>query len=382
MKLTRKSIGRIAASFVATAMLATMAIVPASAATKPIGTDGIYNSDDNSAIESFSFTKELLRPADVDTPEVTFTFTMSAPADEFTETITDDNNNSIPVSKGEGTASGEVVFGNEDDTVGTAVDDIVTVKDTVTIDISELQFDAPGIYKYILTETSNITSGDSALYTLADDHTVYLHVENINGEMVVTGVVLQDGTSYDKDAKTATITNEYMVDDSTVTNKLTVNKTVTGNMGDKNEKFKFTITIDAKDNDANRNYIVVTKDGAEVEPVSEGNGTNGTYTYTVMLSDGASVDIYGLAIGDTYKIDESDYSAEGYDNPQVSGAVTADNQSVTLTDESNDTVSYTNNRDAVSPTGIMMDIAPYAVLVVIAAAGCFIFLRKRHAKED
>ena len=382
MKLTRKSIGRIAASFVATAMLATMAIVPASAATKPIGTDGIYNSDDNSAIESFSFTKELLRPADVDTPEVTFTFTMSAPADEFTETITDDNNNSIPVSKGEGTASGEVVFGNEDDTVGTAVDDIVTVKDTVTIDISELQFDTPGIYKYILTETSNITSGDSALYTLADDHTVYLYVENINGEMVVTGVVLQDGTSYDKDAKTATITNEYMVDDSTVTNKLTVNKTVTGNMGDKNEKFKFTITIDAKDNDANRNYIVVTKDGAEVEPVSEGNGTNGTYTYTVMLSDGASVDIYGLAIGDTYKIDESDYSAEGYDNPQVSGAVTADNQSVTLTDESNDTVSYTNNRDAVSPTGIMMDIAPYAVLVVIAAAGCFIFLRKRHAKED
>ena len=48
----------------------------------------------------------------------------------------------------------------------------------------------------------------------------------------------------------------------------------------------------------------------------------------------------------------------------------------------NTTATITNTKNAVSPTGIMMDIAPYAVLVVIAAAGCFIFLRKRHAKED
>ena len=40
-------------------------------------------------------------------------------------------------------------------------------------------------------------------------------------------------------------------------------------------------------------------------------------------------------------------------------------------------VLFTNDRDAVSPTGIVMNVAPYALLVVIAAAGCFVFLRKR-----
>ena len=43
-------------------------------------------------------------------------------------------------------------------------------------------------------------------------------------------------------------------------------------------------------------------------------------------------------------------------------------------------VTVTNDRDAVSPTGLIMDIAPYVLLVVVAAAGCFVFLRKR--RED
>ena len=41
---------------------------------------------------------------------------------------------------------------------------------------------------------------------------------------------------------------------------------------------------------------------------------------------------------------------------------------------------FTNNREAVSPTGIVMNVAPYVLLVVVAAAGCFVFLRKR--RED
>ena len=40
----------------------------------------------------------------------------------------------------------------------------------------------------------------------------------------------------------------------------------------------------------------------------------------------------------------------------------------------------TNIREAANPTGLVMDIAPYVLLVVAAAAGCFIFMRKR--RED
>ncbi len=40
-------------------------------------------------------------------------------------------------------------------------------------------------------------------------------------------------------------------------------------------------------------------------------------------------------------------------------------------------VVYTNRRDSVAPTGVIMIVAPYVLMVVIAAAGCFVFLRKR-----
>ena len=42
-----------------------------------------------------------------------------------------------------------------------------------------------------------------------------------------------------------------------------------------------------------------------------------------------------------------------------------------------DYVEFTNDREASTPTGIVMNVAPYALLVVIAAAGCLVFLRKR-----
>ena len=43
-------------------------------------------------------------------------------------------------------------------------------------------------------------------------------------------------------------------------------------------------------------------------------------------------------------------------------------------------IEFNNNKESVTPTGIVMNVAPYVLLVVVAAAGCFVFLRKR--RED
>lgn len=43
-------------------------------------------------------------------------------------------------------------------------------------------------------------------------------------------------------------------------------------------------------------------------------------------------------------------------------------------------VAYTNNLESTAPTGVVMNVAPYILLVVIAVAGAFVFLRKR--RED
>ena len=52
----------------------------------------------------------------------------------------------------------------------------------------------------------------------------------------------------------------------------------------------------------------------------------------------------------------------------VSGSVNGQDVNVTIT----------NYMQTVAPTGLAMDIAPYALLIVVAAAGCFVFLRKRN----
>ena len=78
------------------------------------------------------------------------------------------------------------------------------------------------------------------------------------------------------------------------------------------------------------------------------------------------------------------HAADGYATPTIAGGtVDVNNKNKTVVkfdkEKTND-VAYTNTRNAVSPTGLAMNVAPYALLVVVAAAGCFVFLRKR--RED
>ena len=109
---------------------------------------------------------------------------------------------------------------------------------------------------------------------------------------------------------------------------------------------------------------------------------------SVELGDDDSVTIYGLSKSDSYTITEEYGDKTGYsttatinngENVLKNGNLdvaygTGENEDIT---EAHNVV-YTNSRDSAAPTGIAMDIAPYALLVVIAAAGCFVFLRKRN----
>ena len=119
-----------------------------------------------------------------------------------------------------------------------------------------------------------------------------------------------------------------------------------------------------------------------------------TYTLTsgalqqVSLTDGQEFVIYGLSENDTYTVEETSYAAEGYtttvDKAYVEGDTREDSEtgdfvSVKVgTDD--DSVMFYNYKNATAPTGIVMNVAPYVLLVVVAAACCFVFLRKR--RED
>ena len=390
MKLN-KTFGRIATTLVATAMLASLA-APAYANSFSGGV-----IDGEVEVNTISFSKELIRPDYVATPNVTFTFTMTgqkggetvtdqadASNEDYHSVVTEDAyvDGSAMIATGTvtfgGDGAGDTVTGQDNGTTDT--DQMVTVTDTVNIDISGLTFTKPGVYKFSLTESSSDPSNSAYTLGIDDDnpYSVYLFVEDRgdNG-IIVTGAELVKGNQPTNAAenKVDKITNYYMVDPETgiVPNSLTVDKTVTGTMGDKNAPFNFTVTITAT---GNRTFSA-SKGDTSIDVV-EGDADN-TYVVSTTLKDGESVTINGLLNGDSYVVKEAEAGKDGY-TTMVAGAANADSHSVVFDDEAADTVSYTNHRDAVSPTGLVMDIAPYALLVVVAAAGCFVFLRKR--RED
>lgn len=366
MKLTRKSIGRIAASFVATAMLATMAIVPASAAEY---TDaGIY----------FTKTIDMAAAPGATVPNATYEYAI-APGDAVAATAT-----TPQILEGVGTPTiGSAQFTSADTIVDNEVDK------TVTVDFTNVTFTAPGIYRYVITETDPTVVG----LTTDGANTLYLdvYVENGTDGLEITNyqMTTSDNAPTVSDGE-ATYTGKFTGDeDAYTTYTLTVTKKVDGAMADANKDYDFTIDFSDLSNGTK-----VTVDGTQVAA----GAVDGSLSVTGIKlnpaesqTSGDKVTITGVPGDAMYEVIETLAASEGYTVTaqvgegsktkleNVSGEYATTSASM---DSTNVNVTVTNTRESSTPTGIMMDIAPYAVLVVIAAAGCFIFLRKRHAKED
>lgn len=377
MKLN-KTLGRVATTLVAATMLASVTAVPAFATD--IGDGGFIA--DASSLTTVTFNKIYKMPANVKVPDIDFSFTVqgAAPAADDVVTTTNIDGKDVPVKAGEGTITATSLTA-EDFTAVTYDDDhtIATYTEPVTFTLpATTDFPEPGIYKYSVTESATSTKG----ITMGDAHTLYLYVENgSNNSKVITGVEFVNNQT---EKKTNQWINYYKLDGdpdieepgTTPTiqpNELTVENQVTGDMANMSKPFSYTVTI------ANPAQALT----VGIDKLENGEWTLGDVDDFVTgtkfdLMDNERLHIYGLSEGDEYIIDEADYSEEGYKSEVTSGNYT-DNTKVAFGDSKVD-ITYTNTREAVSPTGIVMNVAPYVLLVVVAAAGCFVFLRKR--RED
>lgn len=170
------------------------------------------------------------------------------------------------------------------------------------------------------------------------------------------------------DDKNATLTNRKYV-------SLTVEKEVKGNMGDKNKDFDFTLTISS----ANEPYNLTGTLPTGLIKVSDG-------TYTFSMKDGGTMTVPQIPYGYTVTVTEGDYSAEGYTTTYAVGSGGEVNSTeysdASLTDDST-TVTYTNSRGAVTPTGTNLSFVPW--VIAVAAAGTFAVVmavhRYRNSKE-
>ena len=149
---------------------------------------------------------------------------------------------------------------------------------------------------------------------------------------------------------------------------LTIEKQVTGEMGDRDKPFDFTITILGT---SEEEYPFTLTDASGTE--TKGTISLQNYKGNFQLSHGQRITIHGISIGTTYIIEEPGAQADGYSvTPSGSPSqVTIYNDGrCTGTLNQPTTVTYTNQKATAVPTGIRQDTLPWLLTLVCGLGGC------------
>ena len=103
----------------------------------------------------------------------------------------------------------------------------------------------------------------------------------------------------------------------------------------------------------------------------------GEYPFT--LKDGEKIYFYGLVANDKCTVTEA--RADGYTTTyQLNTGKPAETLSEFAMD-ADKSVKVVNDKGAISPTGVIMTIAPYALMLVVAGAFAVVFLTRRNRAE-
>ena len=357
------------ALFMVIALIMSFAAIPTSAATSytPIG-------------GTTTFTKNLVVEADANIPDLTFTYTIvrGTPVPATSSTI------EILATAEAGATVSNAVFGNADTasaTAGTPSDSTDTAhkyaSKTVTVTFPNSAFTKPGVYRYVINEvdgqkpgvTYDTTARYLDVFVVADEHDV-LSIQSCNLRTAATNIGLDGHYVTDPGVKSSGYINTVTQHD------FSFSKAITGNQGDKNKRFTFTLSIS---NAIPGTYPIECVD-VSGNPTTITIGTDGTYTGTYDLTDGSSLKVKSLNNGAvcTVSEDAQDYAPS---HTVDGGSTVGTANSGTITLDGDHTVAFTNNRNGIVPTGVLMTVAPFAIGLLLFGAIAFFLISKKR-RED
>ena len=219
-----------------------------------------------------------------------------------------------------------------------------------------------GIYTYKITETAGTTAGVTYNTQPLYLKVTVLQADNSDGKVRVAAVHL--GTA--DGSKTAGIVNTYAA------GTLDVTKTVTGLLGNRDKDFQFQVVLTKEQGKTMASDIGLTVAGvAQAMPAWD---ENGTCTLTFTLRHGQTATISNLPYGTAYTVTEADYTADGYTT-----AKTGDTGTIAAAQA---TATFTNTKDGSIDNGVLLDSAPYVVLLAVAAAGGVMLMRRRRGNRS
>lgn len=252
----------------------------------------------------------------------------------------------------------------------------VVIDRTAAFDFSTAGFDAnsPAIYRYKVTENAGNNTG-----IVTYDKTAYqldVYVDNQGKPTALVAKKLNENLDATVGEKVPVrFENAYDTED------LTIKKEVTGDSGETKKEFHFELTVNASDC-LTGGTILVAKKHTQESRSEDVNIKVGEKTEFV-LKNGESLVLMNLPKETKYVLTEKEANANGYTttvNPQIT-TKDDDNGNFTVKDGSN-VVTFINNRDTITPTGILLNVAPYAAAVILAAfAAIFLLTKKKRSHQ-
>lgn len=341
-----------------------------------------------------------------------------------TETVAPNNDNEVEITKtytgtGFGQETVELEIGNDGKPVeithsSMTATEIAAAKNNMIIKISDSQpngitvndttgtgtfkvklpdYSRVGTYIYQIKEKAGDTAGMT--YDTAQRWLVVHVINNLNAEGEVTTGLTYKVAMYNADPTSMTTAQLLAAKSDGFTNtyengKFTVEKKVKGNMADRDKVFNFRVTFTGIDN---------------MKGKIKANGTditldNGTYDFT--LKHGDKCEFTNIPFGVTATVNElhvdedgnktviakaegatNDSYAVSYDNYQsvtIGSKTELDGGEVKVNDEFATTI--TNSSTENVDTGVILDNAPYMLMLAVVAGGAMMLVIKKRREEE
>ena len=319
----------------------------------------VTSINETSELKSINVTKNVINATS--NVNVTFYYSIEEERNQNPESIGGINN------------SFQITFDN----VSPNSDNVASV--TSSLDLSSLTFTKVGDYYLKICEES---SSEPGIYPI--DNKCYYPLVMVRNELngnTPTGNLIATLINSVSDGENKT----DAIFETQPMSYITLNNLVTGDMADKDEYFKFKITI----NDSDLDNIVIRNQDASVMYNGEETITSSTYNpnsdnyvylkhdQTITIGEGDSPQ---LKSGISYTIEEVDHeNYKTYINDS-----TEDNKYLSVEKLSNlsseNINNFVNNYEMITFTGVVLNIVPYLLLLLVGIV-LFLLTRKKYANK-
>ena len=239
-------------------------------------------------------------------------------------------------------------------------------------------YSSVGVYRYLIKE---VVPSPAVPWVGYDNRMMILKVtvlQGSNGFIRIPAVRFGTlvGNEWVMEEKGGQFENDYLA------GELTLNKQVTGNLGDREKYFSFAIRFDAPEGFTLDNTINISSTSYENTDGDPRNPSSVTFSgasvdLIVYLKHGETINFTNIPVGVTYTITEetySDYTTTNNIDP-ANGLVVTGN---IAENEETDAVVFTNDKTTQVDTGISLDSIPYIMILGLAILGISgLFLKRR-----